>query len=126
MAQFDRQIQTALRLIKKNGQKVQWVQTQQAILDPDKPWLPVGTSKVTYEPYICFLPLDLQGRQFLTAMGIAPEVAIGAYYGLMGAVNFEPSINDELSRDGQILHMQSIDLLSPNGQKILWTIIFNK
>jgi len=126
MGQFDRQIQTALRLIKKNGQQVQWLKTTEAILDTDQPWLPVGTGTTTYTPYICFLPLDLQGRKFLMSLGVAPEIAVGSYYGLMGAVNFEPSKEDQIIRDGKPLSIESIDLLSPNGQKILWTIIVNK
>lgn len=126
MGQFDRQIQTALRLIKKNGQQVDWVKTEETVLNPDMPWLPVGTIETTYRPYICFLPLDLQGRKFLMSLGTAPEIAVGSYYGLMGAVSFIPSKEDKIIRDGQSLSIESIDLLSPNRQKILWTIIVNK
>ena len=125
MAKFDRQIETALRLIKKNGQLVNWTsQTGESLPDPTKPWLPVGTTPVIYTPHICFLPLDLQGKEFLFSLN-GSEAVTGTYYGLMGNVNFEPNTSDIIVRDGIILDINSIDLLSPNGQKILYTIIFN-
>jgi len=124
MAQFDRQIATALRLIKKNGQKVQWRKEAASIPDPLKPWLPVGTSPIIYEPFIVFLSLDLQGKEFLFSLN-GSEAVTGAYYGLMGNVSFEPNTLDIVTRDGIKLDINSIDLLSPNGQKILYTIIFN-
>ena len=124
MAQFDRQIASALRLIKKNGQKVQWLKEIANIPDPLKPWLPVGTTPIVYEPFIVFFPLDLQGKEFLFSLN-GSEAVTGTYYGLMGNVNFEPNTSDIIVRDGIILDINSIDLLSPNGQKILYTIVFN-
>jgi len=124
MARFDRQIKTALRLIQKNGQAVAWVKTVDAIPDADMPWLPVGTTNTNFAPYICFLPLDLQGKEFLHALGVT-DAFTGTYYGLMGNVPFEPLVTDVVTRDGVKLDIASIDLLSPNGQKILYTIIFN-
>lgn len=125
MALFDRQIKTALRLIKKNGQLVNWTsQSAESLPDPTKPWLPVGISPVIYTPPVCFLPLDLQGKEFLSSI-TGNEVVTGMFYGLMGNVAFVPKITDVVTRDGVVLDISSIDLLSPNGQKILYTIIFN-
>ncbi len=43
----------------------------------------------------------------------------------MGQVSFTPTKTDIITRDGVPLDINSIDLLSPNVQKILYTIIFN-
>lgn len=125
MPRFDRQIGTALKLIKKNGQSVQWVK-QVITSNPAEPWNETSVPTVVGNPFICFLPLDLQGKQFLVSLGSSPEIAQGSYYGLMGNVNFEPSTTDIVIRDGKNLEISTIDLLSPNGQLILWTVIFNK
>lgn len=124
MAQYDRQIATALRLIAKYGQIATWQQIVDGVPDPETPWLPVGSTTVDYSPHICFLPLDRDGKEFLMSMGQSEAVS-GSMYGLMGNVPFTPNIRDVVKRDGVSLEIKSIDLLSPNGQKILYTIIFN-
>jgi len=124
MGQFDRAIDTALRLIKKNGQQVSWVQKTDIVPDPTKPWLPEGSTELTYNPFICFLPLDKEGKEFLIAMGQS-EALQGMFYGLMGEQPFTPSPKDVVTRDGVVLDIASIDLLSPNGQKVLYTVTFN-
>lgn len=124
MGRFDRQIATALKLIKKNGQTVTWRNIPPTTPDPVKPWLPVGGIPVDHSPLICFLPLDLQGKEFIASLG-GTEAVTGTFYGLMGNVDFNPLVTDIVFRDGVALDIESIDLLSPNGQKILYTIIFN-
>lgn len=123
MGQFDRQVATALRLIQKNGQRVIWRQRGEGISDPQAPWLPVSDITVDNTPFICFLPLE-SGKEFLMSMGKG-EAATGAFYGLMGAQSFAPSLKDTVIRDGIELDIDSIDVLSPNGQVILYTIVFN-
>lgn len=124
MGQFDRQIETALRLIKKNGQQISWKRTAAILPDPDKPWLPVGDTEIEYTPFICFLPLDRVGKEFLQALGQS-EAITGTYYGLMGAQPFAPNLKDVITRDGVPLDIASIDILAPNGQIILYTITIN-
>ena len=124
MAQYDRQIATALRLIAKYGQIATWRQIVDGVPDPETPWLPVGSAPVDYSPHICFLPLDRDGKEFLMSIG-QTEAVSGSMYGLMGNVAFVPNIRDTVIRDGVSLEIKSIDLLSPNGQKILYTMIFN-
>lgn len=124
MAQFDRAIETAIRLIKKNGQSIQWKQQTNNVPDPTKPWEIETTGFVEFNPFICFLPLDKDGREFLSSLG-GSEITVGSYYGLMGAVPFTPIKSDTVVRDGVVLDIESIDLLSPNGQKVLYTIVFN-
>lgn len=123
MGTFDKQIDTALRLIKKNGQKVIWRQSAETI-NVSKPWLLSKTGDIDYAPFICFLPLGGNDKEFLFSLGKL-EVPTGAFYGLMGNVNFIPNLKDTIIRDNIPLEIESIDLLIPNGQKILYTIIFN-
>ena len=53
------------------------------------------------------------------------EAVTGKFIGLMGNVPFTPKVSDVVTRNGDKLDIDSIDLLSPNGQKVLYTIIFN-
>lgn len=122
MARFDRQIETAIRLIKKNGQKVIWRQTAKPS-DTLEPWKQQDAASIDKDAIICFLPVDKETREFLTYIR-GTDVPMGSELGLMGAVDFEPSIEDVVLRDGKTYRIKHIDLLSPNGQKILYTIEF--
>ena len=66
MARFDRQIATALRLIKKNGQLVQWRQLQRAD-DPSDPAAVIESDPVDRNVYICFLPVDKDNKEFINS-----------------------------------------------------------
>jgi hypothetical protein len=126
MARFDRAIQTALRLIKKNGQDVTWRQVSDgAPADPNKPWNP-GTSVNTDRTVrICFLPVDRQTMETFNFVK-GTDVPKGSVMGLMGNVPFDPNIKDVVLRNGEELRIASLDVLSPNGQKVLYTVIFKQ
>jgi len=124
MARFDRQIQTALRLIKKNGQLVQWKQTVKTV-DTNEPWIQEETELVLNDVYICFLPVNKEMRELIHYLK-GSDVTTGNTLGLMGSVSFIPSSADIVVRDGKELKIDNIDLLSPNGQNILYTIEFIK
>jgi hypothetical protein len=123
MARFDRQIATALRLIQKNGQAITW-RSLTNDPDPAEPWNAANTVVEHSGIFICFVPVrDRETRklfQYLTGM----EVQVGQLAGLMGNVNFNPTAKDIVIRDGVELRISNLDLLSPNGQKILWTLEF--
>lgn len=123
MARFDRQIQTALRLIKKNGKLVKWRQPQ-SLDDAAEPWKVTPAAPVDRDVYICFLPVNKENREFISYLRGNNEVKIGAVVGLMGNVSFEPSTEDIVIRGSETLQIFNIDLLSPNGQKILYTVEF--
>lgn len=123
MARFDRQIATALRLIKKNGQLVQWRQLQRAD-DPSDPAAVIESDPVDRNVYICFLPVDKDNKEFINYLRGTNEIKMGSLIGLMGQVSFEPDAADVVMRDGKPLEIFNIDLLSPNGQKILYTVEF--
>lgn len=125
MARFDRQIELAKRLILKNGQAVTWRQVQDGVAPADRPNEPAVAAPVNYPGIsIVFLPNNRVNQQLLRALG-ATEVPTGNVYGLMGEVSFTPSIKDVVIRDGAEYRIKAIDTLSPNGQKILYTIDFD-
>lgn len=126
MARFDRAIATAKRLIAKNGQAVTWrVIDDPTPTDPNKPWEPGPATPDDKDVTICFLPIDRQTQETFTFLkGV--EVPTGSVMGLMGQVNFEPNLKDVVIRDGKELRIASLDVLSPNGQKILYTVVFKE
>lgn len=124
MARFDRQIATALRLIKKNGRVVQWRQITEVENTP-QPWNPkTGTGKDN-DVSICFLPVDRITYETLS-LRAGTELPKGNELGYMGAVDFEPNLKDVVVRDGKEMAIVYIDRLAPNGQNILYTILFAK
>ncbi len=123
MGRFDRQIATALRLIKKNGQLVQWRQLQRAD-DPTDPAAVIESAPIDRNVHICFLPVDKDNKEFINYLRGTNEIKMGSLIGLMGQVSFEPDAADVVLRDGKPLEIFNVDLLSPNGQKILYTVEF--
>lgn len=122
MARFDRQIQTTVRLIKKNGQKVQWrqiIETEK----PSEPWNPSPATAVDNDVYICFLPVDRTTYETLT-LRAGTELPKVSELGYMGAANFEPNLKDVVIRDGKEMAILYIDKLAPNSQNILYTVLF--
>lgn len=125
MGKFDRQIETAKRLISKNGQTVTWRKVGVDTPDPSKPWKPAADTSTDTDVVICFLPPGRIGQELIRYLK-GTEVTTGSVQGLMSAVDFEPSANDVVIRDGKTLRIKSIDPLSPNGQIILYTIEFDQ
>jgi hypothetical protein len=123
MARFTRQIETAKRLIKKNGQLVQWRQLQRTDVS-GKPWEVTEATPVDVDVYVCFLPVDKDNREFINYLRGTNEIKMGAIIGLMGNVSFTPDASDVVIRDGVQLQIAHIDLLSPNGQQVLYTVEF--
>lgn len=125
---FDRQIASALKLIKKNGQLVKWRTIPDAVIaDPDKPWDTTPATPavpVEHDVYIVFLLNNNKGLESL-AHAINSEVAKGAFRGLMGNVNFEPTLKDVVIRNGVTYRISELQCLAPNGQKILYKIGFD-
>lgn len=125
MAQFDRQIATAQRLIKKNGQQITWRKINDATpADPDAPWNGGTQTVVEKQPFICFVPAKDSSTRIFMAYLAGTEVKTGRLAGLMGAVDFVPDDKDIVVRDGVELRIDSIDKLSPNGQAVLYMIEF--
>jgi len=125
MGQYDRQISSATKLIAKNGQLVKWrIVRDAAPVDTAQPWKPTEQAAPVDHPVtIAFLPLSGDMRKTITRLR-GTEVPINSTMGLMAAVDFNPTAKDVVIRDGQEWRIEYIDLLAPNGQKILYTVAF--
>lgn len=126
MAVFQRQIDTAKRLIVKNGQTVVWRSLSDGSPgDAAKPWKPGAGTFVDYNVSIVFLPENRVGYEWLTRLA-GTEIAEGSGYGLMYAVPFAPDLKDIVLKAGAPLRLTSIDPLAPNGEVILYTLRFDQ
>lgn len=127
MERFDRQIKTAQRLIKKNGQAVVWVEKGSTSgVNPPNAWRGAdAAANVRHEGVmICFVPIE--SKEDLAAFRFMHEsdVQVGSTFGLMGAVPFNPTANHYIERDGEILNIRKLDCLKPNGKPILYLVEF--
>lgn len=127
MARFDAQVKTALRLIEKNGQVVTWrIVRDEPPVDSAQPWKPTNdATPVEKNVSICFLTVDRQTFESLSFMDNG-EIPQGAVMGYMGKVDFVPSLKDVVVRDGKELRVYYIDELKPNGQTILYKMVFKE
>lgn len=126
MAVYARQIESVLRQIKAKGESVIWrIPAVPTVADPAQPWIVTnGAAAVDNPVSIVFLPLNRQSSQLLQYL-TGTEVVTGEVYGLMGAVAFTPELTATVVRtSGKVLGIKSIDPLEPNGEVILYTVVF--
>jgi hypothetical protein len=122
---YDRAIASALRLIEAKGEACTWRKPAPADDDADD-WRDVreGEPDETDVSIAWFSPRDL-GRgtmEFLQAM-VGGEVPEGYLIGLMGPYDFEPLATDTIVRsDDSEVHPESIDLIAPSGEPILYFV----
>jgi len=127
MGVYDRQIATALRMIREKGELCVWASSTQAEANDSEPWNGTPSESVPYEDTpIVFFPLNQQWSELIRYLR-GTEVQSGSLYGIMPQVEFSPQLTDSVTRsDGSVLRPLAIDPLSPNGEIILYTIRFNK
>jgi hypothetical protein len=131
VAQYDRQIATALKLVTKFGQKATWIQNSN-VDDAITPWL-VSADTASYEVNIAFLPYQRINHDFLAYLG-KTEVPTGTIVGYMpgSGLSFLPALRDIVMRQDigtgttDTYRIDDIDRLAPNGQNILWTVYFKR
>jgi hypothetical protein len=128
MGVFDRQIATALRLIKRNGRRV-WIEvrTPNALPDPNQPWKPSPPSRVLHPVDVVFLPNNLETRRTYMAL-MGDDTLNGRDFGLMGAVDFivrpQAGVYADAAGTDRLRTVFSLDELAPNGDPILYTLQF--
>lgn len=125
MGIYDADIKGAQQQIKQAGQLVTWDKDVTGTPDPSKPWNTKKASDNQYSVYIVFLSPRSNGLLNVFQLLKGTDVTIGGFRGLMGAVSFTPEITDKVIRDGQVLSIDSIDIVAPNGQPILYKINFS-
>lgn len=130
MAGYERQIATAKRLIAKRGQAVFWNVRPVATADSSEvegasKWRPKAAPlqpQLSFPVTIAFFPVDRNNYESLTGRGI--ELTSGSQLGYMAAVGFEPSQKDTVTRNGHVLPVSHIEIIAPNGDAILYEIVF--
>ncbi len=124
---YNKLIATALRLIDKFGQTVEWRQHLTTKPDPTKPWIVADDAPTIYKPRMVILPIEKDDQVFLRQIN-GTEAKIGDMYGLIGRVTaFDPTAGQNTIKDanGAILTVLNTDKLAPSGVPLLYTVIFN-
>lgn len=126
MGRFDRQILQAKKQISRDGQTVTWRQISNGSpADSSKPWKPGDSVTVDKSVKIVFLSVNRVNERFLQMMQGA-EIPEGALRGIMADEGFEPTNKDLVIRDGEVLHVKSVDPIAPNGQLIMYKLEFTR
>jgi hypothetical protein len=126
MARYDAEVRMALDLIKDAGQVVTWQQT--ATVLGEKPWRPSAGATATFQVPIAFVT----GSSLFTRLLAGSNLGVGGIRGLMAKVPFMPQLKDTITRldpltnEDTVYGIDSIDLVAPNGQVILYKIGFKK
>lgn len=123
MANYDRFVKTAKRLIAKYGEVCNWVIEGQET-DSDEPWKADNAPDVTHKVRIAMFPNDGSGLETLAKM-LGADVTIGNVIGYMANVPFEVSDRDTIVRTaaGKTLSINSIDEINPDGKKTILYIL---
>lgn len=127
MAQYDRAIATALKLIKKFGGDTQLTVYTSTEVDASKPWRADVPTEQTLTARMAFLNFSSQGNSEGSGERYFEGSLIqqGDKKVLLAAAGlaFDPALNAELKRkDGSIWKVVQMKLLDPNEQKVLWTL----
>jgi hypothetical protein len=130
MGTYDRQIAGAKKTIAKKGQVVTWRIRAQGTTDAGQvagatKWRPKAVPPATPDDRpvsMVFFPVGKEKSESLRAMGV--EVVTGMQMALMGAVDFEPSQKDAVIRAGVLMPIEHIETLAPNGDPIVYEIVF--
>jgi hypothetical protein len=123
---FDRQKQSAKRMIEKNGQKVTWRIINNPETETGKPWRTLAFKPEDKQVKIVFIPANRENFQTYCPMKSAAEVIKISVIGLLAAssVTFKPNNKDIVLRGETTLKISFIDELAPDGEPILYTIGF--
>lgn len=123
---WDEEVQMVLDEIKESGQKgCTWRVPGVDIPDPNQPWNTIPGEDTDHTVDILFQPISSRDRQTYTFLQNTTD---GKYYvkGLMGRVDFKPSMSDKIIRSGQTLNIETMDVLDPNGEgAILYTMVLS-
>lgn len=131
MGRYDRQIATARRLIRKYGQPCLWADPGTPVPDPERPGMTIPAQPVVYTdiPIAFFPPSVLEIGQISNinaSLNYArdSDVVTFSLIGYMPKVAFTPNLNGVVTRDGKELFLLNIQTLAPNGDDILYMLVF--
>lgn len=130
MGVFDDDIASAKEDIAAEGELCNWYlppekaaaqKWKDAELDVDDP----ATQNVDFELAVLFFPVDANGFRTLQRLGIT-DVPKGVEQGLAGVDHLVSMKHICQRSDGRIYGVINVDLLDPNGEAILQTILFQR
>lgn len=119
----------ALEDIAEAGERCVWRHYGEAT--GGTPAKPADRPYVDHDVDIVFLPIEGTGRAATAQTSEeSTEVKAGGVMGLMGQVPFTPDLMDLVTRkSGEVLRIRlhnGIERLAPNGDTILYTIVFER
>jgi len=123
MGVLDRAVATALRLITKYGEACVWNQAATPVIaNAAQPWIKTTGEPTPNNVRILYTSDSSNAFAKLLAGSI---VEAGQNTAIMPAYNFTPADTDTVVRsDGTKLALESIRPVAPNGQVILWHLVF--
>lgn len=120
MANYDRQIASALRMIAKYGMPCTWVKVRDVFL-PGNGSKPVGQVEEKFTASMVFFPYTFQNAQLFHELA-GFNLTVGNEWALMPTVSFEPNRVDKITRAGTTYSIVALSPLKPAEQTVLWTI----
>lgn len=121
---YARQVSTAKRLIAKYGEPVT-VTLQIVAQNPVKPW-ETSTVQVQKADKMAFFTV---GTQVQKSIMLSPDkpYPVGSLLGYMAYSGYMIDMNTIVTRsDGTVLRVLNIDVLKPNSEPILFTVVFKQ
>lgn len=118
-----RAIATAQKQVAVYGEPCSWISTPEPVTaDATKPWVQTPTAAPQGVPVSI---LFVKGSSPFMQLMAGSDQEQSRQNGLMAAVGFTPKADDSVVRsDGTVLAIESIDALKPNGEIILWRLVF--
>lgn len=123
MGRFDGQIETAQRLLQKNGTKVTLRKiTPGAPSDPSKPWEP-GADVSSIQTGVWAVFLDYEQMMIDGSL-----IQMGDRKALIPAQNLTeaPQVNGHVINGSDVWTIKSVKPLNPNGQNIMFEVQLRK
>lgn len=123
MGVFDRQIAQVKRQIKAKGEVCVWTTiAAPTVPDATKPWITVDGAATDNTVSILWV-IGNESPLFKLTAGSETESA--GRKGLMASVGFTPKADDVITlSNGTSIALQSATPLQPNGELILWRLVF--
>lgn len=123
---YSRPAATALRLLARYGQEVEWQKPAPAVAGSD-PWRDDrgDVPPTIFRPMMAFFsPLDLsRGRGQFAMFAKGTDIVDYTEVGLLaGACGFVPEVTDVLIRGGSITDIVEIDKIAPAGTPLLYFV----
>lgn len=123
MGVYDSQIAMAARLIRERGKPVSIIKLSTATT-PDKPWEPTTPATTTIDGHAVFLNFNQKDLETQSKMAGASEIKASDRKVILSASELSdpPTTNDQLEDESGRWSIEWVQVLSPNGENIIYTL----